>query len=285
MNRATWVLVAIVLVGAAGALFLLREERAPEPAPAEELVGKELSPAEDAMPPSAAAAPSAEEEPVVVSETEPPVPTVPIEPVEPESSRPDLDGSDAATRAALVEVLGERPVESFLVPDQVVRKIVVTVDNLPNEKVAMRLRAIKALPGRFAASGSVDDGYTLGRDNYPRYAAFVRLVEELDARQMAALYFRYYPLLQAAYEELGYGSLQFHARVIAAIDDLLAAPEVDPPIALVRPKVNYEFADPDLEARSAGQKIMIRMGSDNAYLVKTKLRELRTVLTEPQTGP
>jgi hypothetical protein len=41
----------------------------------------------------------------------------------------------------------------------------------------------------------------------------------------------------------------------------------------------YEFADPALEARSAGQKIMIRMGSENAAIVKAKLREIRHEVT------
>lgn len=46
----------------------------------------------------------------------------------------------------------------------------------------------------------------------------------------------------------------------------------------MRPKVLYEFADPDLETRSAGQKTMIRMGTENELRVKTKLRELRQEL-------
>jgi len=46
----------------------------------------------------------------------------------------------------------------------------------------------------------------------------------------------------------------------------------------VQPKVLYEFADPDLETRSAGQKILLRMGKDNELRVKAKLREIRGAL-------
>jgi hypothetical protein len=46
----------------------------------------------------------------------------------------------------------------------------------------------------------------------------------------------------------------------------------------VRPKVLYEFADPDLEKRSWGQKAMIRMGPPNERVVKAKLREIRALL-------
>lgn len=60
---------------------------------------------------------------------------------------------------------------------------------------------------------------------------------------------------------------------------MLAAPDIKGPVKLVRPKVMYQFADPSLEARSAGQKILIRMGSDNAGRIKAKLNEIRHELT------
>jgi hypothetical protein len=47
---------------------------------------------------------------------------------------------------------------------------------------------------------------------------------------------------------------------------------------VVRPKVLYQFADPDLETRSAGQKILLRMGAENAARVKAKLTEIRREL-------
>jgi hypothetical protein len=50
------------------------------------------------------------------------------------------------------------------------------------------------------------------------------------------------------------------------------------PIALQRPNVLYEFADPELESLSAGQKLLIRMGSQNAGRIKGKLKEWRAAL-------
>ena len=50
---------------------------------------------------------------------------------------------------------------------------------------------------------------------------------------------------------------------------------------MVTPHVQAQFADPELEARSAGQKILIRMGSENAAVIKAKLREIRRELTGP----
>jgi hypothetical protein len=45
--------------------------------------------------------------------------------------------------------------------------------------------------------------------------------------------------------------------------------------------VLYEFADPKLERLSAGQKILLRMGRENALKMKAKLREIRETLVSP----
>jgi hypothetical protein len=39
-------------------------------------------------------------------------------------------------------------------------------------------------------------------------------------------------------------------------------------------RAQYQFADQKLESRSAGQKVLMRMGRDNARVVKDKLQEL-----------
>ena len=41
----------------------------------------------------------------------------------------------------------------------------------------------------------------------------------------------------------------------------------------------FIYADPTLEARPAGQKLLLRMGPNNAAVVKTKLTELRAIIT------
>ena len=63
-----------------------------------------------------------------------------------------------------------------------------------------------------------------------------------------------------------------------AIDNLLAAPDIKGPVTLVRPSVYYQFADPDLEGRSIGQRILMRTGSKNEAIIKGKLREIKQEL-------
>ncbi|MFC1774460.1 DUF3014 domain-containing protein [Pseudomonadota bacterium] len=122
------------------------------------------------------------------------------------------------------------------------------------------------------------NGIYLSNDNYARYDAFIDLFASINNDQMIALYLHYYPLIQAAYDNLGYSSAYFNDRLIDVIDHLLQAPDLGGRIALVRPRVLYKYVDPELEALSAGQKVLIRIGPRNAARVKSKLRELRQAL-------
>ena len=112
------------------------------------------------------------------------------------------------------------------------------------------------------------------KDNTP----YVRAFEAVDTGKLVAVYVRFYPLFQQAYAELGYPSRYFNDRVFEVIDHLLAAPDAKGSIALTQPKVLYEYADPALQDLSAGQKILVRIGSDNEARVKAKLRDIRRVL-------
>jgi len=54
--------------------------------------------------------------------------------------------------------------------------------------------------------------------------------------------------------------------------------ELRGPMRMTRPWVHYEFADPELEALSAGQKLMVRVGPVNESRLKARLRAFRTAL-------
>jgi flagellar basal body-associated protein FliL len=192
---------------------------------------------------------------------------------------PALNQSDQVVRDSLAGLLGAKSVEQFLVPENIIRHIVVTVDNLPRKKVAVDLRPIKPTPGETVVSGQGDTS-TLSTANYARYAPIVHLVETTDPKTLATVYFHLYPLFQQAYEDLGYPGKFFNDRLVEVIDHLLAAPEPQGPVELVQPKVFYQFADPKLEDLSAGQKLMIRMGPANERALKAKLRDLRAELIQ-----
>ena len=197
---------------------------------------------------------------------------------------PALDGSDGTVADELAQ-LGGDDLTGLLLREQIIPRIVATVDALPRQGVATRILPLRTPRGAFAVDeqeGSIE----LSPRNAERYAPYVRVVDAVDAHKAVAWYVRYYPLFQQAYRELGYPRGYFNDRLIVAIDDMLAAPDVGAPIALVRGDTYYRFVDPSLQGLSAGQKLMLRVGPENATKLKAKLREIRSALAgrELQSG-
>ena len=190
---------------------------------------------------------------------------------------PPLGESDQYLKLELTELFGDS-VGRLLADSRIIERVVATVDNLPRGHVAERLRPVTALPGAFEVYEESAGQFAISQDSYERYDPLVDIVANVEINELMGLYQRYYPLFQSAYEDLGYPDGYFNDRLVEAIDDMLAAPAVQDPVMLVRPHVMYEFADPDLEARSAGQKLMLRMGGDNAARVREKLEELRAAV-------
>ena len=191
---------------------------------------------------------------------------------------PPLAESDEYFRLDLAELFGSG-VSELLVDTAVIEKIVATVDNLPRDHVAEKIRPIGGVVGPYLTDGQDGSGqYTNNSDNYERYDFLVNLASGANLEALVEIYQRYYPLFQEAYAGLGYPDGYFNDRAIAVIDHLLETPEILEPVELVRPHVLYEYADPKLEALSSGQKMLLRMGTDHAVRVKQFLEELRALL-------
>jgi hypothetical protein len=189
---------------------------------------------------------------------------------------PPLDDSDGYFLLEMGTTLGPL-VESLLVREAVIDRLVTTIDNLPRKHVSEKIRPVGRLPQSFRPD-TFDDVITLGPANFSRYDDLVRQIAGADVDDIADLYQRFYPLFQQSYERLGYPDAYFNDRLVEVIDHLLEAPTPAEPVALVRPNVLYEFADPDIESLSSGQKLMVRMGPANAEMVKGTLREFRSRL-------
>jgi len=54
--------------------------------------------------------------------------------------------------------------------------------------------------------------------------------------------------------------------------------EVKGDVPSTRPWVRYEFADPQLQSLSSGQKIMVRVGLENERRLKVRLKALRALV-------
>ena len=233
---------------------------------------REPDPVHETPPPSVSLEPAVQEtpsEPIPVVTTDRDIVPEPI-------PLPPLQESDAEITNALSELAGEDAPAQYLVKDQVISRLVAVVDALDARQVPPQANPFSAPEGKFMVTGG-GDSITMSEENTARYDAHVALLARLDSTSLNAIYDRYEPLLQQAWQDNG-GEGPFKARLLETIDHLLATPEVVGEIELVKPEAVYLYADPELEALSAGQKILLRMGPDNAAVVKAKLGEIRDLL-------
>ncbi len=245
-------------------------------------------------------------EPSAVAPVSPPVadvdahasdePTVPRHPIEAAEATPDgppePEGAVPWLVQRLMALLGREQVTAWVQTDELIRRIVATVDNLDSGHAAPVLWPVHPTPGRFSTQVGTGDSERIHPDNAARYAPAVKLATSVDLDQLVAAYRRLYPQFQKAYEELGYPGRYFNDRLVAVLDHLIATPvpaalpavvlvEVKGPVPSTRPWVRYEFADPALARLSAGQKMLLRTGPDQQRRLQTVLADLRTRVARP----
>jgi hypothetical protein len=262
-----WLVLLMVLAASAVFFYLWRQDTSQQPA---------LAPPSTHQPPAAAEA----------------APTIrhPIEDALGAAANPEakplpaLMVSDTTMQNTLADLFGPASLGKVFYEDAIIHRFVTSVDNLPRKTIPSRNLPVKPIAGPLVTSAK-DGNVSISADNATRYKPYVQIAESIDAKNLVSAYVHFYPLIQQDYRDLGYPKGYFNDRLIEAIDDLLAAPELTEPLQVVQPKVLYQYADPELEARSAGQKIMIRMGNENAAKIKAKLRDIRRELTVLEGSP
>jgi hypothetical protein len=264
----------MVLVVAAGGVFWWRQTHRPAPVP-------------PATAPPPVAPPPAPPPP-------PPEPAIrnPLPASAAPGGLPSLDQSDGYVKKALVDLVGRKAVSTFFRFEGAIGHFVATVNNLASDGATADLWPVNRTPGRFETE--TRDGATVpSAHNAERYAPFVRFAAGIDTGRAVALYVRLYPLLQRAYENLGYPGAYLNDRVVAVIDNLLATPNVSGPLRVKRVGLDggtgggaglYLFEDPALEAATAGQKILLRMGTENSSKLIAKLTEIRAQIAAGPPG-
>lgn len=228
-------------------------------------------------------------EPAIEPEPEPEVPDLANEEVtgaeadltpepvpQPEPELPALDNSDAEVYQRLLALNWRPGLANLFVSEELLRNLVVQVDNIAQGQLASAHPLLQPLPERFSVAPG--QPLLLAEQSFARYQPYVQLLESVPPQQIVALFNRYEPLLQQAFAEQGYPDDLFKNRLLQAIDVLLATPEVKYPLALEQPSVMYQFADPVLEQLPAAQKLMLRLGPDNQQRIKLLLQRYKNAL-------
>lgn len=185
---------------------------------------------------------------------------------------PAIGSSDPFFREELLKLSpGLAP---WLNTDQLIRKYLVIVNDFAQ---GLRLeKHMRFLKPELPFSVEQDDGrLVIATASYQRYDRLAQAIDRLDVPATLAFYQKIKPLLVQVFSEFSYPEdYRLDDIFTKAAAEILSAPVMDQRIALIRPSVNYKFADPRLEALNPVHKQMLRMGPENTQIIQNKVRRL-----------
>ena len=186
--------------------------------------------------------------------------------------------------------LGDQALQFLVIPG-LAHHIVATVDNLPRAHAAVRLWPVLPVGGRMVLEGDAAHAAHIAPGNSARYDKLVDFLTQVEPVQAVRWYQQAYPQLQQAYEALGYPAQHFNDRLVAVMDHLLQTPpHPEEPLAVrwvqvqgqtpgQQPWLRYELVDPQLQALSAGQRVLLRVGPQHRQRLMEYLAALRAEVT------
>jgi hypothetical protein len=257
-----FIIIAVAVIAGAVYWFLLRGKPEPEVA---------------ALPPPAAVEVAEPEESAEAVDSEPATPPAeepppaPLPPVK----LPPLDRSDADVISFLLEA-SEGSFQQWLIQEHLIRKFVRAVNALEEGKLVSQYRPFNDPEIPFKASNNSGETWQVDVTNFERYTPYLASLEKVGPERLVQIYERYYPLLEQAYEELGVKKGDFRQVTKRALTRITKAPMPPQDAALSRPSVTYRFSAADLEQRAPVEKLLFRMGPENAQRLKKIAEELLT---------
>jgi hypothetical protein len=205
---------------------------------------------------------------VEVEITEPVLQEAPAEVVQ----LPSLNDSDAFVFEGLRALQNGAAVISVLADEQLIRSIVVFVDNISRGGFPQTGLPYKGIGQEMPVRNIDANLFVMEPSAHARFDSIIDTFVSVDTRQAMALYRTLGPLFQQAYAEIGYRNVDFDDTLRSAINIVLRSPNVEGPYQLVKPSVMFLYADANIENMVEVQKQLIRIGPENTEKLKEKLR-------------
>jgi hypothetical protein len=260
ISAAQAALIVVLLLVIAGGVVLLSGIWPPKEEPA---------PAVTAPPPQPPPAP-------VVTEIEEPAPEPPPLPPEPvEEPLPRLEESDDAVRDAVGDIPLGTAGQQYLIPGNIIERSASLIYLMAQGDVPYKLLPVSRPKAAFPIS---DDGMQVVTDpaGFERYDALTQWLQSLDLESLLSSLEWFIPLFREAWSYYGEDPAAFDMAVVITLDLLIATPEIDLSEArLIRKEAVWIFEDPAIEGLAPIQKQVLRMGPENAEVVKAKAAEAR----------
>ena len=254
----------VAIIGAA--VFINRPSPAdvqPEPAP----------PVVSPPPAAIELAPASNEQldaPEVIAPSDPP-----IEPIE--NPLPMLEESDDPVRDALGDIPMGTIGQQYLIPSNIIERSASLIYLTSKGDVPYKLLPVARPAKPFSIS---DDGTQVVADasGFARYDSLAQWLESLDLSTILLSLQPFLPLFREAWSYYGEPPEDFDFAVVIALDLIASTPSVDMTEArLIKKEAVWVYEDPSIEGLAPIQKQVLRMGPENATVVKAKADEAQAL--------
>jgi len=208
--------------------------------------------------------------PEVIAPSDPP-----IEPIE--NPLPMLEESDDPVRDALGEIPMGTIGQQYLIPSNIIERSASLIYLTSKGDVPYKLLPVARPAKPFSIS---DDGTQVVADasGFARYDALAQWLESLDLDSILLSLQPFLPLFREAWSYYGEPPEDFDFAVVIALDLIASTPSVDTTEArLIKKEAVWIYEDPSIEGLAPIQKQVLRMGPNNAAVVKSKADEAQAL--------
>lgn len=232
----------------------------------------EPTPTATAPPPEPPPSPimTAIEEPAPEPSEPPPPPPEPVE-----DPLPRLEESDDAVRDAVGDIPLGTAGQQYLIPGNIIERSASLIYLMAQGDVPYKLLPVSRPKAAFPIR---DDGTQVVTDpaGFERYDALTQWLQSLDLESLLSSLEWFIPLFKEAWSYYGEDPAAFDMAVVITLDLVIATPEIDLSEArLIRKEAVWIFEDPAIEGLAPIQKQVLRMGPENAKILKAKAAEAR----------
>ncbi len=232
----------------------------------------EPTPTATAPPPEPPPSPimTAIEEPTPEPSEPPPPPPEPVE-----DPLPRLEESDDAVRDAVGDIPLGTAGQQYLMPGNIIERSASLIYLMAQGDVPYKLLPVSRPKAAFPIR---DDGTQVVTDpaGFERYDALTQWLQSLDLESLLSSLEWFIPLFREAWSYYGEDPAAFDMAVVMTLDLVIATPGIDLSEArLIRKEAVWIFEDPAIEGLAPIQKQVLRMGPENAKILKAKAAEAR----------